>query len=45
MIPVDLEAEIFEIELIRFGDVKDAEDRDDGLEIDGHEVWLQVCLV
>jgi hypothetical protein len=38
MIPVNDEAEIFKIELVCFGNVKNAEDRDDGLEFDGYDV-------
>lgn len=37
---VDLEAKVPEVELVRLGDVKDAEDGDDGLEVDGHNAFL-----
>jgi len=36
VVPVDFEAEVFEVEFICFGDVEDAEDWGDGLEFDCH---------
>ncbi len=40
MIPIDLEAEKALLELVRLGDIEDAQDRNDADELDGHAVPL-----
>ncbi|KFY31183.1 hypothetical protein V493_01330 [Pseudogymnoascus sp. VKM F-4281 (FW-2241)] len=40
--PVDLEAKVSEVELVRLGDVKYAKDWDDRLELDSHNAFANV---
>lgn len=43
VLPVGCEAQVFEVELVGFGDVEDAEDGGDGVEFWGHGVAVRVC--